>query len=724
MADDAPLNLETTYSFILEAARDGRFVSYGQLAEANGASWPNVRYQMPKHLDALVMIAAKHKWPLVTAIVVNQNDVETGKLEGTAREGFISAAREAGYDVSNPDEFVKAQQSQVFEWAKTAPTSLGPEGSSGSRAAGSGGPRFVHYFGPVLDALRSLGGEAGPKDVFDWVRRNTAVSESELSAVNSNGQSKFENKVSWARFYLTKAGLIDGKKHGVWALTSEGRETQLDQAQALSIFKDIRARFKPSEDDDEPAPEAVTASALFDDPARQFWFVGAAWGGDDQLERFLTERIWQNGYDDKFSEQVERMRPGDRIAIKSSFVQKYNVPFENQNKPVSCMRIKAIGTITENLGDRKTVKVDWQRLEPPRDWYLYTYRVTLVEADPSNDLARRLILFTFADVPQDFEFWLKVHYFAKKYRPLEHGATPPIFADEDIEEEPDEVAIPTYNVVSILDDGCFLSQAELENALSCLQLKKNLILQGPPGTGKTWLAKRLGYALIGSKDRIATRKRLRIVQFHPSLSYEDFVRGWRPSGNGNLALIDGIFLEVVQAAEAEPDRPFVLIIEEINRGNPAQVFGEMLTLLEDTKRHPDEAVELAYRREEGERVFIPPNLHVIGTINFADRSLALVDLALRRRFAFLTLEPRIGPAWRTWCADRAGLPVDVIDQIERGMNALNKEISDDKTLGPQFRVRAQLRDAAGNSQDHRCCKMVSKRGRNRDRSTSGGILVR
>jgi Mrr N-terminal domain len=105
----------------------------------------------------------------------------------------------------------------------------------------------------------------------------STVSESELSGVNSNGQSKFENKVSWARFYLTKAGLIDGEKHGLWALTSEGRETQLDQAQALAISKDIRARFKPSEDDDEPAPEAVTASALFDDPTRKFWFVSATW---------------------------------------------------------------------------------------------------------------------------------------------------------------------------------------------------------------------------------------------------------------------------------------------------------------------------------------------------------------------------------------------------------------------------------------------------------------
>jgi 5-methylcytosine-specific restriction protein B len=121
---------------------------------------------------------------------------------------------------------------------------------------------------------------------------------------------------------------------------------------------------------------------------------------------------------------------------------------------------------------------------------------------------------------------------------------------------------------------------------------------------------------------------MRVLQFHPSLSYEDFVRGWRPFGDGKLSLVDGVFLEAIQAAEAEPDLPFVLIIEEINRGNPAQVFGEMLTLLEDSKRQPSEAIELAYRRHEGERIYIPENLYLIGTMNIADRSLALVDLAL------------------------------------------------------------------------------------------------
>src|SRR3546814_12874176 len=116
---------------------------------------------------------------------------------------------------------------------------------------------------------------------------------------------------------------------------------------------------------------------------------------------------------------------------------------------------------------------------------------------------------------------------------------------------------------------------------------------------------------------------MRVMQCHPSLSDGEFVRGGRPDGNGQLSLVDGVFLEAVDAARAERDRPFVVVIEEINRGNPAQIFGAMLTLLEKDKRREDEALEPAYRHEQGERIFIPDNLYVIGTMNIADRSPAL-----------------------------------------------------------------------------------------------------
>ena len=247
----------------------------------------------------------------------------------------------------------------------------------------------------------------------------------------------------------------------------------------------------------------------------------------------------------------------------------------------------------------------------------------------------------------------------------------------------DTQVIPdTYSINDITADGCFLPQSKIKMILKRLQAKKNIILQGPPGTGKTWLAKRLAFALIGQRDD----SKIKAVQFHPNLSYEDFIRGWRPSGEGKLTLVDGPFMEMIDNAIKDPDSKYVIVIEEINRGNPAQVFGEMLTLLETDKRTPDEALELSYKREDGERVFIPDNLYVIGTMNIADRSLALVDLALRRRFAFIDLEPTLGKPWHDWVQSKNGIDSATLKEIDSRITILNNEISADASLGTQFKV--------------------------------------
>ena len=684
------LDLRKTYRAILDAARNKRFISYGDLAKANDADWQDVRFGMNRHLGDLVEIAAARDWPMPSAIVVNKDNIETGTLDGSARDGFIKAAEEFGFDVSNPTDFVEEQQQAVFDWAKAAPDELTLSDKEQPETKNKVGPHFVRLFGQLLDALRSLGGAGEPKQVYEEIAKSPLVTDEDLKATNKKGGSKFENQVGWAGFCLAKAGLIDNKKRGIWQLTPEGRETHLDQDTAIALFRDIHGRFKitSEEDADEAdAPSDDEMNDLFDDPNRCFWFVGAIWGRtDDQTERFYSEGIWQTGPRSKIIEAVARMKPGDRIAIKSSFVKKYGLPFENQDKPVSCMRIKAIGTVTETTTDGRTVKVDWQRLNEPKEWYFYTYRVTFVEADASDEFARRLIQFAFGDHKQDYEYWLRQPYWVKRYSAPAPTLTAIELQEEEADADLEEAEIIPYEIGDILEDGCFLSQESLASALSSLTSKRNLILQGPPGTGKTWLAKRLGYTLIGTKDRAVIRKRMRSIQFHPSLSYEDFVRGWRPDGNGQLSLIDGVFLESVEAARAEPDRPFVVIIEEINRGNPAQIFGEMLTLLEKDKRSEEEAIELAYRHEQGERIFIPRNLFVIGTMNIADRSLALVDLALRRRFAFITLETALNESWREWCIERAGIDEAVLTEIQQLMTELNDEIAADRSLGAQFRI--------------------------------------
>jgi 5-methylcytosine-specific restriction protein B len=672
--------------------------------------------------------------------------------------------------------------------------------------------------------------------------------------------------------------------------------------------------------------------------ARACWFVGATYGGtEDQTRRFLREGIWENGYQDKYLDAVKSIQVGDRIAIKSAYTRKRDLPFDNRGQTVSVMAIKAVGTVIKNLDDGCMLRVDWKPFEPPREWYFYTNRSTVWRVLPGDWTTDALIGFTFEGKRQDINRFRNAPYwrerfgdsaadkrrfnwtrfyeavadklltfrnrrdeliagihtiasrvdaltnlqdqfadgssgplkdicpftamgifnrgitdgnrkviagelamllgvsesvpdsfegipilnnqkswffgFADKRRPddidtlwevfaqailfaksddiearsafisaydnaaqrygvgwnltmglywirpwnfptldgqsqryiskrlnIQIGMNGPkgrcsaadyltvldtlealfqedaypvhsfpelsliawLFRDSGTTAHPDATApdtqdgeadavpeeeitaapIEPYSVDDILTDGCFIAREKLEKILERLRTKKNLILQGPPGTGKTWLAKRLAFALMGQRDD----SKIRAVQFHPNFSYEDFIRGWRPVGDGKLTLADGPFVELMKAAAKDPKSKHVIVIEEINRGNPAQIFGEMLTLLEVDKRTPNEALELSYKRTDDERVFIPANLYVIGTMNIADRSLALVDLALRRRFAFIDLEPTLGKPWRDLVQSRCGIDPEVLAEIEKHLIDLNGEISADTDLGPHFRV--------------------------------------
>ena len=196
------------------------------------------------------------------------------------------------------------------------------------------------------------------------------------------------------------------------------------------------------------------------------------------------------------------------------------------------------------------------------------------------------------------------------------------------------------------------------------------------------MAKKLAYAVIGQKDEGKVRQ----VQFHPNLSYEDFVRGWRPQSDGTLGLVDGPFLELSEIARQDSNGTYVMVVEEINRGNPASIFGELLTLLEADKRTIENALTLAHQRTVGERFHIPSNLYVIGTMNLADRSLALVDLALRRRFAFFDLEPTLNETWSDWVHRQCEIPTDFLFDVSQRIASLNDQIAADPNLGRQFRI--------------------------------------
>ncbi|MGU9977910.1 MAG: McrB family protein, partial [Candidatus Oxydemutatoraceae bacterium WSBS_2016_MAG_OTU14] len=618
---------------------------------------------------------------------------------------------------------------------------------------------------------------------------------------------------------------------------------------------------------------------------RPFWFVGASYDDrkEDQTKRFLEEGIWQNGHEEMYHEKLLSMQAGDRIALKSRYRRTKELPFDNKNKSVSVMGIKAIGVIKRNHNDGKIVDVNWEPLlNPIREWYFHTNQRTVWQVSPSDWKKEGLIKFAFEGEPQDINRFRNSPYWQKRFGdvpiggqqfkwipfyeavadkllpykdkdkrsdllafikqlanefnfsyinnaqlddicpfttlglfnrqitdknrtavakslanflgvteeapksfesiPLLNNLMSMFFAPKETRQPDDiqslwdffskaidfsnegtddtrqsfsqaydkvssqlftgrrittglywirpwsfltldkfsrdyiegklnieigrnghqrrcsgedylslldelelcfqeddypvhsfpELALKGYTGIhaegflkvndsavdeeqvvdnakheyfvepaepyttdDIIADGCFLDIESIKQILTQLKTKKNLILQGPPGTGKTWLAKRLAFALIGQKKKSAVRA----VQFHPNLSYEDFIRGWRPAYDGRLELVDGPLLKMIARAKENKHADYVVVIEEINRGNPTQIFGEMLTLLEADKRKPSEALKLSYSRDDSEEVYVPDNLYVIGTMNIADRSLALVDLALRRRFAFYNLKP-------------------------------------------------------------------------------------
>lgn len=410
-----------------------------------------------------------------------------------------------------------------------------------------------------------------------------------------------------------------------------------------------------------------------------YWLVGAYWDDrdpQDQTARFLDEGIWENGYTDRYLDEVRAMKVNDKIAIKAATTQRKNLPFDGQGHTVSLMIIKASGTIVANRGDGRTVEVEWERDFQEKSWYFYTNRSTVwrLRTDDNYTLkpySEKLIDFIWGGQAQDYA-WFAAQWWSDQ-KP--DKTQPPLL--------PDGGHMP-YSVEDVVAAGVFLTEAQIHQMLERLRTKKAMILQGAPGVGKTFIARKLAYALMAEVNN----NRLEMVQFHQSYSYDDFVRGYRPTPGqaGSFALQNGVFYEFCQKAAQDPDREYVFIIDEINRGNLSLIFGELLMLIEGDKRGPEFAVPLVYRTPDEPRFFIPANVYVIGLMNIADRSLAMVDYALRRRFVFITLYPQYeSQLFQQWLLDRL-MPPETVELITARMNALNREIREDPLLGENYQV--------------------------------------
>lgn len=245
--------------------------------------------------------------------------------------------------------------------------------------------------------------------------------------------------------------------------------------------------------------------------------------------------------------------------------------------------------------------------------------------------------------------------------------------DTETEGTPKAGAPELYKKENFLNEA-FMTDEQYNQLTALLRRKKNVILSGAPGVGKTFIAERLAYSILGAKDK----SRIEMIQFHQSYSYEDFIMGYRPKENG-FELKEGIFYTFCRRAERDRQHDYFFLIDEINRGNLSKIFGELFMLLESDKRGKE--LKMIYCDES---FSIPDNVYIIGMMNTADRSLAMLDYALRRRFAFFEVEP--GFETKGFIEYQSLVANKKLDRLISCVKNLNSAVASDDSLGEGFRI--------------------------------------
>ena len=410
-------------------------------------------------------------------------------------------------------------------------------------------------------------------------------------------------------------------------------------------------------------PKKSSDTALtVDDTAVRYWLY-AAGDGSVNWENDYDEGIMAIGWDDmgdlmQYSSKEEmRAKMREVYGGTSSYKNQVHATwqFANDIKPGDIIFVKK--GRKEIIG-RGVVEGEYV-YDPTREHYRNTRTVRWTDKglwEHSEQLAMK----TLTDVTPDTDF-------VKKTQSLFDGeSTNVAIQDEDEEER----TYDPYTADDFLHD-VFMDEDRYNILKALLLTKKNVILQGAPGVGKTFAAKRLAYSIMGEKDT----NRVKMVQFHQSYSYEDFIMGFRPTETG-FELKKGVFYEFCRKA-AEDDRPYFFIIDEINRGNLSKIFGELFMLIESDKRGVE--LQLLYADEQ---FSIPSNVYIIGMMNTADRSLAMLDYALRRRFAFFEMTPAFNSSG--FRAYRAKINNPKFDRLIATVEQLNDVIANDDSLGEGF----------------------------------------
>lgn len=514
---------------------------------------------------------------------------------------------------------------------------------------------FLHWFNPLIHALRDLGNSATPAEARAKIIENEKLSDEEVSVVRGKTKvNKFENEVAFARNYLVNAGYIDNSVYGIWTLTEAGKNVEITEDMASDIFKNGITQMQNKRD-------KKGAAIADDDVDTIHYWIYAPGENSCMWEEFYAKGIMAIGWG-----EIGDLKAFDsKDAMKAKMKETFNASLSYKNAAHATwqfaneMKIGDVVFVKKGmyqLVGRGVVTSDYEYDTERNDEYGNTRKVNWTNKGEWENPGQA-VMKTLTDITAYSDYVEKLNA---------------LFEDESTEDM-EEVTknYPVYTEDDFLEE-VFMPEDEYARLIGILKTKKNIILQGAPGVGKTFAAKRLAYSIMGVKDI----DRVMMVQFHQSYSYEDFIMGFRPSNKG-FELKKGAFYNFCKKAEIDSDNDYFFIIDEINRGNLSKIFGELFMLIENDKRGIE--LQLLY---SDEKFAVPENVYIIGMMNTADRSLAMLDYALRRRFAFFELKP--GFETDGFRAYRMSLDNEKFDRLINCVENLNSVITTDESLGEGF----------------------------------------
>jgi len=523
------------------------------------------------------------------------------------------------------------------------------KGKKSSKAA------FLRWFAPLIQALRDLGGSGTPAEARAKIIENEQLSEDEINETRGkNNVNKFENEVAFARNYLVNAGYIDKSVYGIWTLTEAGKSVDMTSEMASDIFKNVLSSS--------PSKQGKNIVALADEDVHtvRYWLY-APGEGSCMWDEFYTSGIMAIGWGE--IGDLSTFDSKDAMKIKMREVIDESLSYKNAAHATwqfaNEMKIGDIVFVKKGMHQiigRGVVMSDYEYDDTRDDEYK---NIRQVDWTHNGEWPHpgQAVMKTLTDITSYTDYVEKLNS---------------LFEDETEEDAEDvEKTYPSYTKEDFLSE-VFMPEEEYEKLSGILRIKKNIILQGAPGVGKTFAAKRIAFSMMGVKDV----ERVMMVQFHQSYSYEDFIMGFRPSTDG-FELKRGAFYNFCKKAEIDGDNDYFFIIDEINRGNLSKIFGELFMLIENDKRGV--SLQLLY---SDEKFSVPKNIYIIGMMNTADRSLAMLDYALRRRFAFFEIKP--GFTTDGFREYRMSLENEKFDKLIACVESLNNVISNDESLGDGF----------------------------------------